>query len=109
MRRYPPLVVIAWSYLFALPTLPLFLAAAPMAPADASSAGVWWSLAYVLKSATGVFNGLSPAAAGDVFGSFLGRPSETAFWHGVFMAITVFIVSRGINSGIEKAMKIAKR
>jgi len=65
-----------------------------------------WSLAYVVKSATGEFAGVSPEAAGAIFGAFLHTPSQTIFWHLVFMAITVTIVARGINSGIEKSMNI---
>jgi NSS family neurotransmitter:Na+ symporter len=65
-----------------------------------------WSLAYVLKSATGEFAGVSPAGAGEIFGRFLHEPAQTTFWHLIFMAITVVIVARGINSGIEKAMNV---
>jgi NSS family neurotransmitter:Na+ symporter len=65
-----------------------------------------WSLAYVLKSATGTFTGSTPDVAGEIFVDFLHRPLQTSFWHLCFMAVTVLIVSRGINSGIEKAMNV---
>ncbi len=65
-----------------------------------------WSLAYVLKTATGAFVGLSPGDAGGAFGAFLHAPGQVTFWHLVFMGFTVFVVSRGINSGIEKAMNV---
>ena len=65
-----------------------------------------WSLAYVVKTAAGQFSGASPAEAGAIFDAFLHQPGQTAFWHFVFMVMTVVIVSRGINSGIEKAVNI---
>jgi NSS family neurotransmitter:Na+ symporter len=65
-----------------------------------------WSLAYVVKTATGTFVGLEPGGAATVFGEFLQQPLQTGFWHLAFMAATVYIVSRGINSGIEKSMNV---
>jgi NSS family neurotransmitter:Na+ symporter len=65
-----------------------------------------WSLAYVVKTAAGQFSGVSPAEAGVTFDAFLHQPGQTTFWHFVFMVMTVAIVSRGINSGIEKAVNI---
>ncbi|MFT4537665.1 MAG: drug/metabolite transporter (DMT)-like permease [Planctomycetota bacterium] len=52
VKRYPPLVVIAWSYLFSLPSLLLFLPSASMMPQDPSNSAVWWSLAFVLAFPT---------------------------------------------------------
>ena len=63
-----------------------------------------WSLAYVFKVATGTFNGLSPEAVGGEFGSFTSSPSTLILWHAIFMACTIFIISRGVKSGIEKAV-----
>jgi NSS family neurotransmitter:Na+ symporter len=65
-----------------------------------------WSLAYVIKLASGEFSGVSAAEAGRIFGEFLQRPGQMIFWHGSFMAITVYIVAAGINSGIEKAVNV---
>jgi len=65
-----------------------------------------WSMAYVVKTASGQLHGLSPAEAGAAFDAFLHQPAQTASWHAAFMVVTVLIVSRGINSGIEKAMNV---
>ncbi len=65
-----------------------------------------WSIAYVVKTASGAFSGLTPDEVGNVFGDFLHQPLVLAGWHAVFMAITVFIVSRGIKGGIEKAVTV---
>lgn len=47
LRRYPPLVVIAWVYLLSILSVPLFALGGPMGPAHASPR-VLWSLAYIL-------------------------------------------------------------
>jgi NSS family neurotransmitter:Na+ symporter len=65
-----------------------------------------WSLAYVVKLASGEFGGVSAADASRIFGEFLQRPGQMIAWHGVFMAVTVYIVAAGINSGIEKAVNV---
>jgi NSS family neurotransmitter:Na+ symporter len=49
-----------------------------------------WTLAYIFKAATG-FGGASPA--------------EVTAWHTVFLFATLFIVARGLQGGIEKAVK----
>lgn len=65
-----------------------------------------WSIAYIFKTASGAFSGLTTAEVGGVFEEFLHRPMVLIGWHAVFMATTVFIVSRGVKGGIEKAVTI---
>jgi len=65
-----------------------------------------WSMAYIVKTATGAFTGLSGDEVGAVFGGFLHQPWVLTGWHALFMAVTVFIVSRGVKAGIEKAVTI---
>ena len=36
------------------------------------------------------------------FNNLLSSPSSLIFWHSLFIAITVFIVARGILKGLEK-------
>lgn len=65
-----------------------------------------WSLAYIFKTASGHFAGMNPAEVGNSFGLFLDSPGTLIFWHGTFMVLTIFIVARGVKSGIEKAVKV---
>lgn len=65
-----------------------------------------WSMAYIFKTASGQFTGMSPAAVGEAFDTFLASPGELIAWHAVFMALTIFIVSRGVKAGIEKAVTV---
>lgn len=46
-ERYPALVVIAWSYVFSLGALVLFVPGQKLVPSPGATA-VWWSLAYIV-------------------------------------------------------------
>ena len=63
-----------------------------------------WSIAYIFKTLSGAFTGLTPAEVGAQFGTFLHSPLVLTAWHAVFMAATIFIISRGVKAGIEKAV-----
>jgi NSS family neurotransmitter:Na+ symporter len=65
-----------------------------------------WTAAYLVKSGSGSLTGLSPAEVGANFGNFLHNPSEMIFWHFLFTATTVFVVSRGVRIGLEKLVTI---
>lgn len=50
-RRYPALVLIAWTYLLSTWTIPLFAQGASLVPDDASTRA-WWSLALIVMFPT---------------------------------------------------------
>ena len=64
-----------------------------------------WALKYVFSMA----GGASPAPAGDqavaAFDQLLGSPWEMLLWHTLFMALVVFIISRGVVAGLETAVR----
>jgi neurotransmitter:Na+ symporter, NSS family len=64
-----------------------------------------WALDFSMKSAMGVFSGLGKEQTQSVFEGLLASPWRLTLWHTVFMAMTVFIVSRGLHEGIESAIK----
>ncbi|WP_417546236.1 sodium-dependent transporter [Marinobacter sp.] len=65
-----------------------------------------WALVYIGKAAIGMFVGADAEAIGGQFNNLLANPWELLLWHTVFMAIVVFIVGRGIRSGLEKAVNM---
>ncbi|WP_372739192.1 sodium-dependent transporter [Neptunomonas sp.] len=65
-----------------------------------------WALAYVGQSASGAFSGGNADSIGALFGGLLADPWTLLVWHSVFMALVIFIVARGIRSGMEKAINI---
>jgi drug/metabolite transporter (DMT)-like permease len=44
-RRYPPVVIIAWTYLFSLVALPVFMPGQPLLP---TTGVAWWGIAYIV-------------------------------------------------------------
>jgi NSS family neurotransmitter:Na+ symporter len=65
-----------------------------------------WGLAYVPKTISGTFTGMSPDAVSADFNTLLGNAETAVFWHTVFIAVTVGVVMHGIKSGIERAVGI---
>ncbi len=65
-----------------------------------------WSLVYLGKAAAGLFTGADAEVIGGQFDALLSNPWELLLWHSVFMAIVIFIVGRGIRSGLEKAVNM---
>jgi NSS family neurotransmitter:Na+ symporter len=64
-----------------------------------------WTLAYIVKSATGVFTGADAAIVGQQFGGFVGDWRAVAFCHTLFMGLTIFVVMRGVERGLEQAVR----
>ncbi len=65
-----------------------------------------WTVAYVFESASGTFRGAGSDAIAAVFGALSSNTVATGFWHTVFMIGTVFVVARGVERGIEKAVRV---
>lgn len=61
-----------------------------------------WITNYTFQYLTGGIKGEIPA----YFGGFITNPVTPLFWHALFMAVTIFIVIKGIAGGIEKASKV---
>jgi NSS family neurotransmitter:Na+ symporter len=64
-----------------------------------------WALAYILKAVTGTFTGQSAEAVGKLFDDFVANPGELLFWHSVFMVMTMLVVARGVQRGLEVAIR----
>ena len=65
-----------------------------------------WALFYVGQSASGAFSGGNADTVGALFSGLLADPWTLLTWHSVFMLLVIFIVARGIRSGMEKALNI---
>ncbi len=71
-----------------------------------------WAVAYTFKTVSaflfsGDFLALQTAEESEaIFIKFSGHPIYPVVWHGLFMVICIYIVSRGIKSGLEACNKI---
>lgn len=64
-----------------------------------------WASAYVLKAFTGSFFGADAITIKGLFDRFMDSPVQLAFWHSLFMLATMLVVVRGVNTGLEKAVR----
>ena len=65
-----------------------------------------WTIGYFIEAALHRLDFSNVTAAGDHFGSFIGNPDLSIGCHFLFMFSCVFIVYKGVKSGIERASKI---
>jgi len=64
-----------------------------------------WALNYVLETASGTFTDMDASDVSSTFGSFVSNPNSLLFWHTLFMIMTMVIVAKGVNGGLEKAVR----
>ena len=64
-----------------------------------------WTLAYVLKSLTGAFAGATGESVAAQFNLFVGDWRWVTLCHTVFMIVTIFVVARGVERGLEQAVR----
>lgn len=65
-----------------------------------------WVVRYIFKFLGNDFDGLTADQVGDVFVNFISTPMQVLPWFLIFALITTWLVSRGVNRGIEMAAKI---
>lgn len=65
-----------------------------------------WTIAYMIKSFTGLMAAGAAGKAGDVFGAFVTNAPQVVAYQVVFMVATIWIVYKGVGEGIEKYCKI---
>jgi len=65
-----------------------------------------WSLSYFIRAVIGQLNGLNPTEINTTWQNFMASPGQIIFWHTLFMFLTLWIVERGVQGGLEKASRI---
>jgi len=65
-----------------------------------------WTMVYVGHAGGGSFNAATVEQVTGLFKNLLASPSQLLFWHTVFIGITVWVVARGVEAGLEKAISL---
>jgi NSS family neurotransmitter:Na+ symporter len=65
-----------------------------------------WTVVYIFKNAAGDFTGQDAASVSAQFEALLASPWQLSLWHGIFMVFATFILIRGVQKGIEAAVKV---
>lgn len=64
-----------------------------------------WATSYVLKAISGSFSSGDAMQIKLLFDDFIASPVQLIFWHTLFMCATMFVVMRGVQGGLEKAVR----
>jgi NSS family neurotransmitter:Na+ symporter len=64
-----------------------------------------WTLAYVFKSASGAFMGATASEVAAISNKFTGSWTSLGLYHTIFMALSIFVVARGVERGLEQAVR----
>ena len=65
-----------------------------------------WMLAFMVKSATGEFNGASTEHVASVFGQLLADPVQMTIYMLIIVAIGVITTRAGVKNGVERVTKV---
>ena len=65
-----------------------------------------WTMDYLVRAASGAFEGITAERSEAMFDSLMAHPLRLGFWHTIVVLLTVYINSRGLKGGIEKAVNI---
>ncbi|WP_064094343.1 sodium-dependent transporter [Rossellomorea aquimaris] len=65
-----------------------------------------WIVVYLFKALTGQMNGLTSDQYAEVFGATISSPLTSVFVQFLFILMTIIVVAKGIQKGIELASKI---
>lgn len=65
-----------------------------------------WTLAYIFRAGTGMFEGASPERISKIFSDLVSSPEQLLAWHTIFMVMCAVVISRGVRGGLEKAVRI---
>jgi NSS family neurotransmitter:Na+ symporter len=65
-----------------------------------------WAMNYIWVSGVGTFAGASPETVSTTFDNFLTNPWQLILWQTIFMALTIWIVGKGVTKGLETAIRL---
>lgn len=64
-----------------------------------------WGIAYLYRSLAVGFAGQYPHEITQTWAHFLSNPWKLMGWHALFMCLTIWVIIRGVQEGLEKATK----
>ena len=65
-----------------------------------------WVIRYIFHASMGSFNGADADTIAGMFSGMQGSITTLLIWHTIFTLMTVLVVARGVNHGLEQANKI---
>jgi len=89
----------AWKYLGAMGVLAGFLILSYY------SVIAGQAMSYVFRTFSNTFEGVTADGARSIYVDLVSHPEKLLAWHTIFMVLTMIIVSRGVQRGLEKSVR----
>ena len=89
----------AWKYLGAMGVLAGFLILSYY------SVIAGQAMSYVFRTFANTFEGVTADGARSIYVDLVSHPEKLLAWHTIFMVLTMIIVSRGVQRGLEKSVR----
>lgn len=64
-----------------------------------------WTMAYLVRALGGTFTGVTATDTSNIFNGLVSDPERLLAWHTLFMVLTTVVVARGVQHGLEKAVR----
>ena len=64
-----------------------------------------WALKYIWLTAEGTFQGATGEVASAAFNDLLASPMQLVLWQTIFLAVTIWIIGKGVGAGLERAIR----
>ena len=65
-----------------------------------------WTLFYIMQSLSGAFVDVPAEIVQNSFGALLRNADQQIIWHSVYVLLVVLVLSQGVRSGLERAVRI---
>jgi NSS family neurotransmitter:Na+ symporter len=65
-----------------------------------------WAVGYIIESASGAFQNAPADEIESLFGALSSSPLWAGAWHTLFMLISILVVARGVERGLEQAVRV---
>lgn len=65
-----------------------------------------WSIAYLERSVTGKFTGITQQGASNMFDQLLASPGEMLLWHSIFMLLVILTVGQSVTRGLAALVRL---
>ena len=65
-----------------------------------------WSLAYIFQNLSGTFTSATAESMTSFYDNMLSSWQQLLGWHTLFMLMTIIVVARGVERGLERAVRV---
>ena len=65
-----------------------------------------WSIIYLIHSIQGTLINVDAQTINDIWSGVIASPTQMIIYHAIFMALTMSVIIKGVNKGLERANKI---